>query len=468
MIKKLILFVLMAVSFSACRAQSQDEKAKALAHSMAASLLKTAGLPGLSVAVLKNGNIIYAEGFGYSDIEKKIPVTTATQFRAASVSKVLTATALARLLQEKKLELDAPVQRYVPGFPEKKYPVTVRQLAGHLSGLPHYNDSDRIENRFYPTVKDGLNVFAHEPLLSQPGTAYNYSTHGYTLLSAVVEGASGMTFLDYMEKEIFKPLGMHSSGPDMRQRPSKNMASLYNIDKGVPAIERQPEDPSYKWGAGGMITTPSDLVKLAWAYSSGFLQPQIVDTVFRSQQLISGEKTAVGIGWRISQDVDGRMVRDHAGSMGGARSVVCIYPAEKMAVAVMVNAGWSSMIEETAQMLALPFLSANEMKPALQGQFNLSITAVNGRNEERSHEGRLILNAQSGTLTTDAGLKEKKTMPLFYLGGNRYAWVRPDAICYMEIERNDKKIKGKAIAYGSRLSRNPLTNPPFIKFSSVD
>lgn len=458
----------MAVSFSACKAQPEDKKAKELAHSMAASLLRTAGLPGLSVAVLRNGSIIYAEGFGYSDIEKKVPVTTETQFRAASVSKVLTVTALARLLQEKKLDLDAPVQRYVPGFPEKKYPVTVRQLAGHLSGLPHYNDSDKIEDRFYPTVKDGLSVFAHEPLLSQPGTAYNYSTHGYTLLSAVVEGASGMTFLDYMEKEIFTPLGMHSSGPDMRQRPSKNMATLYNIDKGAPEIERQPEDPSYKWGAGGMISTPGDLVKLAWGYSSGFLQPQIVDTVFRGQQLISGKETGVGIGWRVSQDVDGRMVRDHAGSMAGARSVICIYPAEKLAVAVMVNAGWSSMIEETAQMLALPFLSENQTGPALQGQFNLSLTAVNGRNEEKQHTGQLTLSARSGTLTTDAGLKEKKTMPLFYLGGNRYAWVRPDAICYMEIEQNGKKLSGKAIAYGSRLTHNPLTNPPFIKFSAVD
>jgi len=463
--KNLILLLLSILYFNhEISAQQQFSKATAKAHNLGEALLQTSGLPGLSIAVIKDGKIIYAEGFGFADIENKVRVTTKTQFRTASVAKAITATAIGKLLQENKLQPDAVVQKYVPSFAVKNYPVTVRQLAGHIAGMPHYNDSDRQEKRFYPTVADGLTVFAHEPLKAEPGTTYSYSTHGYTLLSAVIEGASGKSYLDYMKQQIFLPLGMLSTGPDLRASPSPTMSTLYNMDGDHVVKEGQPEDPSYKWAGGGLITTPTDLVKMAHGYLNGFLKPAIVDTLFKTQFLKSGTPTLVGIAWRTSQNVDGRMVRDHAGSMGGARSVIAIYPNEKMAIAIMTNAGWNGMIEETAQMIMLPFLSAKASVATIKGTYNLSVTSVG---EKTPSNGKIILNGNEGSFTSSAGLKEIKTMPVIHLEANRYAWIRPDGICYLELELKNNILTGRAIAFGSRLDHNPLTNTPFVSFTSV-
>jgi CubicO group peptidase (beta-lactamase class C family) len=259
--------------------------------------------PGLSVAISIDGKILYARGFGYSDVETKDPVTARTRFRAASVSKMMTATAMAVLMQEGRLDADAPMQEYSPAFPEKAHPISPRLLAGHLSGIAHYAPGDRIEKRFYASVNEALAVFSHQDLLFEPGTGYAYSTHGYTLLSSVVEGASGKPFLEYMESKIFRPLGMLATGPHMINEVMKDMTQLYSIDgSGKASAVQDPEDPSYKWGAGGMVSTPSDLVRLGNAYMNGFLKPEIVQEMFQSQKLVSGEETGIGIGWRTSWD----------------------------------------------------------------------------------------------------------------------------------------------------------------------
>ncbi|MFY7787945.1 MAG: serine hydrolase, partial [Thermoflexibacteraceae bacterium] len=160
--------------------QQKAEKLRAMLN----SLLTTAQLPALSIAISRNGEIVFAEGFGYADIVQKKPVTTTTQFRTASVAKVITATALAKMTQDKIIDLNAPISQYVKDLPAPYQPLTAKQLAGHLAGVPHYNIfTDKIENRFYATTKEALNVFLHQHLLAAPNTSYNYSTHGFTLLS---------------------------------------------------------------------------------------------------------------------------------------------------------------------------------------------------------------------------------------------------------------------------------------------
>src|SRR5258706_15952533 len=191
-----LLFVLFSIGIQTpSYSQNAEQEATDLVRTMANELLKNSHLPGMSIAVSKHGKIIFAEGFGYADVENKAPVTIKTQFRTASVAKVITATAVGKLVQDGKLDLAIPVQKYVPFFPIKSFPINSRQLAGHIGGLPHYSHADKIENRFYTSVKDALGVFSHEDLIAEPGTKNSYSTHGYTLLSAVIEGASDMNYL---------------------------------------------------------------------------------------------------------------------------------------------------------------------------------------------------------------------------------------------------------------------------------
>jgi len=434
---------------------------------IAFDLIETANLAGLSIAISKNGEIIFAEGYGYADLKEKRPVTTETQFRAASVSKVITVTGLSQLIQDGRLDLDEPIDTYSRSFPKKEWPITSMHLAGHLSGIPHYSPGDQIEQRFYSSVDDALEVFAHQGLLSEPGTRYRYSTHGFTLLSSVIEGAVEQPFLDYMKDAVFEPLGMQSTGPDLRAHARESMTKLYELEKGALSEINSPEDPSYKWAGGGLITTPSDLVRMANAYFSGFIAPDLVDMMFKSQQLNSGEHTGVGIGWRNSFDMADRKVIEHAGSMGGARSVVSIFPEEQLAIAVTTNTSWSSLIEETAHMIALPFLTEASPVDQPEGGAELMITLVNVRGEESHHEGRIYLSEGRGNIILDPATDNEQVYRLNYLGrGNIYALIRPDGVFYMTITHNEGVLGGKAIGYGSPQIRSPTENPAFLLFET--
>src|SRR3989441_12200340 len=142
-------------------------------------------IPGVQVAVAVNGKLVWSEGFGDADAERKKPVTRETQFRIGSVSKPLTATAVALLYEQGKVDLDAPVQRYVPSFPDKGYPITTRQLAGHLAGIRHYRGDEFVLNRRFGSVGEGLTIFQDDSLLFPPGTRFSYSSYGWNLISAV-------------------------------------------------------------------------------------------------------------------------------------------------------------------------------------------------------------------------------------------------------------------------------------------
>src|SRR5207237_1540157 len=160
-----------------------------------------------------NGKLGWWEAFRYADAERQKPATRETQCRIGSVSKPLTATAVALLYQQGKLDLDAPVQRYVPSFPDKGYPVTTRLLAGHLAGIRHYRDDEFLLNRHFNTVLDGLTIFQDDSLLFPPGTRFSYSSYGWNLVSAVVEAASGDDFLHHMAAHVFRPLGLSHTAP---------------------------------------------------------------------------------------------------------------------------------------------------------------------------------------------------------------------------------------------------------------
>ena len=433
---------------------------------MAEQLLATANLPGLSIAVSRNGQIIFAEGFGYADIERKRPITPDTRFRTASVSKVITVTALAKLVEEGRLDLDAPIQKYVPSFPTKAWPITSRQIAGHLSGMPHYSDADRIEPRFYPSVTDALSVFAHESLKFEPGTAYSYSTHGFTLLSAAIEGAAGQPFLEYVQRAVLDPLGMRSTAPDLRARPHPAMATIYRSQNDRLSRVEQPEDASYKWAGGGLTSTPTDLLRLANGYFDGFLKPETVSLMWTSQRLASGKETGVGIAWRNGRDMAGHHTIEHAGSMEGVRLVVCIFPEERLVISLMTNREWPSAVEETAHTLAFPFLTNDSARTQLVGTHAITVE-TNTSSGKRTRAGTLALDDGRGTLRVDPQGPDRADYPLFYLGGgDAYALVRHDGIYWLTIRVENGVLSGRAIAHGSPQLQDPATNPPFLTFTS--
>ena len=171
-------------------------------------------VPGIAAAAVVNGEEVWSEGFGMADLENSVPVTPQTLFRLASISKPITATAAMHLWEQGKLDIEAPIQKYCPAFPQKESPITTRQLMAHLGGIRHYKPDPKedleINNtkHFDDPIAGGIQFFANDPLVGKPGTKFHYSTQGFTLVGCAIEGASGKKYVDYVHDNIFVPAGM--------------------------------------------------------------------------------------------------------------------------------------------------------------------------------------------------------------------------------------------------------------------
>ncbi|MBC7790494.1 MAG: beta-lactamase family protein [Anaerolineae bacterium] len=295
-------------------------------------------VPGMSVAVAIDGKVVWSEGFGLADVENGVRVTPSTKLRIGSVSKPITAAAVALLVQQGKLDLDSNVQRYVPSFPVKRHPVTPRQLAGHLGGVRHYAGDEMMSMRPYANVTDGLAMFRDDSLVYTPGTRYSYSSHGFNLLSAVVEGASGEPFLVFVRRNVLRPLGMSSTIAEHQDSVIEHRARYYVRATNGPLLNAPYVDNSYKWAGGGFISTPEDLVRFGSAMlRKGFLDDQSRALLFTSQRTADGKETGYGIGWSVGTDsVLGRTIA-HGGGSVGANAYLIMYPDRGIVVAMLAN-----------------------------------------------------------------------------------------------------------------------------------
>jgi serine beta-lactamase-like protein LACTB, mitochondrial len=208
-----LLHFLLTVPAVAQSGQIAPEKRAQLETAIARFMVANS-TPGVSVAVVENGAVEWAAGFGSADLENFVPATSHTLYRLASISKSITATAALLLWQQGKLDLDAPVQKYCSSFPQKDAPISTRELLGQLGGIRHYKsesqDDPEIANtrHFLNPIQGGLDFFKDDPLVAKPGTEFHYSTQGYTLVGCAIEGASGENYVDYVRERVLTPAGM--------------------------------------------------------------------------------------------------------------------------------------------------------------------------------------------------------------------------------------------------------------------
>ncbi len=294
-------------------------------------------IPGLSIAVSVGGELVWAEGFGTADVENQVPVTPQTKFRIASISKALTSAALGKLYEEGKLDLDAEVQAYVPSFPRKDAPITVRQVAGHLAGIRHYNGNEFGSMVAYDDVVDALAIFEDDPLVYPPGDRYSYSTYGWNLISAVIQGASGVPFLDYMQEEVIEPLDLDETQPEFPDEIIGHRARFYQRDQDGTLINAPYVNNSNKWAGGGYLSTARDMVR----YGSSFFANELVsastkEVMFTSQRNAAGEEIGYGLGWRTGL-LDGRPTVWHTGGAMGGSTVLLMDETGEVAVSILTN-----------------------------------------------------------------------------------------------------------------------------------
>ncbi|MEO1022168.1 MAG: serine hydrolase domain-containing protein [Bacteroidota bacterium] len=294
-------------------------------------------IPGMSISVFYKDGLVFSKGFGYSDIEAGTPVDPSnTKFRVGSVSKTYTAAALGELMEDGVIHPDSSVYAYVPDFPEKRHDFSVRQLAGHTAGIRHYRGSEFISKRFYATVDEGLEIFENDTLLFEPGTDYRYSSYGWNLISAVIEGASGEAFLEFITREVFDELGMKSTVPEWSNQTIPHLTTFYEY-RNNQNVEADFVDNSYKWAGGGFVGTTEDMIRFGRAYLSTDFQPSSVQKDLTTPLILTnGRETGYGMGWSTWERDGSTWVGHTGGSMGGSTMFI-MNKEHDMIIAFAIN-----------------------------------------------------------------------------------------------------------------------------------
>jgi CubicO group peptidase (beta-lactamase class C family) len=335
---KTLALVLLIASAAVAPADRIDDYVKAQ--------LKETKVPGMAVAVIKDGRVVKAKGYGLAMVEHDVPATPETLFELASLSKQFTAVATMMLVEEGKVGLDDPVSKYFEGTPESWSPMKVRHLLNHTSGLVEFH-MDPLKLSATSLLRYGntaqVRDMAKQGLLFAPGTKWAYSNAGYTLLGLIVEKASGQPFYRFVEERILRPTGMSRTRFVDPFDVIKGRAETYTLRSGNLAVWRM----ASTLGAldqnafGGMLSSVNDLARWEAAVSAGkLLKPETWQMVLTPEKLPDGKPVGIrndqfGYGWWLTP-WKGRTLIGHTGHTGTA---IIRNPADKVTVILLGNLG---------------------------------------------------------------------------------------------------------------------------------
>ena len=229
-------------------------------------------------------------------------------------------------------------------------------MAGHdpatrraSGGIRHYQGDENFSAVNYPDVLSGLAIFENDPLINEPGTEYFYSSYAWNLISAVVEGASGESFLDFMQREVFNALEMDHTVADRNRPIVANRTRFYVLDDEGEVVNAPYVDNSYKWAGGGFLSTSEDLLRFANGHMApGYLQAETLELLFASQTLPDGTETGYGIGWRSFSNDHGERIVSHGGGSVGGRTMLTLNRDNGLIVAVVANLSSAPMSTDLA------------------------------------------------------------------------------------------------------------------------
>jgi serine beta-lactamase-like protein LACTB len=316
------------------RAQMEE----AVARFMAAN-----SIPGVSVAVVENGAEDWSAGFGSADLENFVPATAHTLYRLASISKSLTATGAMLLWQQGKLDLDLPIQKYCPTFPQKDTPITTRELLGHLGGIRHYKEGspDDFESgntkHFSNPIQGGIDFFKNDPLVAKPGSEFHYSTQGFTLVGCAIEGVSGEDYVDYIHQNVLAPAGMTHTVADNRISIVPFRARFYSKDTSGAITNAEFLDSSYKIPGGGWLSSADDMARFEIAMLSDRIVARSTrDLMWTPLKPTDGKPDDYGLGWATSNALEVFEV-GHDGAQPGTSTAFMIIPERRAGVVVLIN-----------------------------------------------------------------------------------------------------------------------------------
>ncbi|GCE06981.1 serine hydrolase domain-containing protein [Dictyobacter aurantiacus] len=320
---------------------SEDTRFDAIRERIQRGLVEH-GIPSLSVAVARGATVLWEEGFGWADRERRIPATPHTMYSLASISKPITTTGLMILKERGLLDLDRPINEYLGDSRLQVHvgsatEATVRRVANHTSGLPlHYQFFYEDEPYRSPSMDETIRRYGH--LMNAPGEHYQYSNLGYGILGEVIARLSGKSYADFMREEVFLPLGMLRASVDLGPGMEEFQAQRY--DEGGSLYPFYDCDHP---AASSVYCSAHDLLRFGMFHLKQHLSDQkaiLSDEAIDEMQVpttASGDTDGYGIGWGIHNGIPDYVVVGHGGGMGGVRTQLSIIPAAQVAVVVLCN-----------------------------------------------------------------------------------------------------------------------------------
>jgi CubicO group peptidase (beta-lactamase class C family) len=357
-----LIFLLLAVS---ARADEVDEYVR--------GVLQERHIPGAAVAVIKNGKIIKAEGYGLASVEFNVPATKDTVFEIGSISKQMTAAAVLLLTEEGKINLDEKISKYLPATPDSWKNVSVRNLLTHTSGIKSYTALGGFELSKRYSRDDFIKTLGVEPLDFETGSRYSYSNSGYNLLGFIIEAVSGKSYWDFMRERIFKPLGMNQTADRDPKFIIRNRATGYEWENG--ALVGRDYDLTDVFSAGAIVSTVTDLAKwdAAWR-SDTLLKKETKMLAWTPVTLNDGKPYPYGFGWRFSE-IRGHRLIAHSGQTAGFGASISRFVDDDLTVIALTNLGESGMGTLVAQGVAklyIPSMSLKALKPQTEPDAKIS------------------------------------------------------------------------------------------------
>jgi CubicO group peptidase (beta-lactamase class C family) len=304
------------------------------------------GSPGAGVTVIRNGKIIFAQGYGLSDLEEKVPCRTNTNFRLASVTKQFTAMAVLILADRKKLSLDERLADFFPEFPAYGRQITVRHLLTHTSGLADYEDLIHKGTEIPVLDRDVLRLLMkQDKTIFPPGSKYQYSNSAYSLLALIVEARSGSTFAHFLKQNIFAPLKMNRTLA-YEQGLSVVPDRAFGYSPRGKGFERTDQSlTSSVLGDGGIYSSVADLVKWDQAlYTTKLVSRKMLDLAFNPGTATELPGTGYGFGWFIGQ-YRGLKEIWHSGNSRGFTTRIARFPEQRFTVIILTNRNEAKLAE---------------------------------------------------------------------------------------------------------------------------
>ncbi len=338
--KTLLAFIVVIVGFGFAQNTLNPNIGKAI-DSYFNEQLSENSIPGISLAVIQGGEVVYAKGYGYANLEHGVTAKPETVYQLASVSKQFTAAGVMLLVQDGKINLDDSIKTYLTDAPETWQDITVRQILNHTAGLGDYDaDFDYLHPK---TEEEMLSNIYQSKLMFEPGSRFSYSNFGYIILSILISKVSGQSFGEFMTERIFAPLGMSATTVISERDIVMNRAQGYQFDSETGDVKNQAwVNPTLNiYGDGAFYSTVLDMAKWdAALYGSNILSEESKETLWKPLTLGNGDSwpiaDAYGMGWSVGS-VNGHAFVEHSGGWQGFATHFLRFVDDRLTVVVLAN-----------------------------------------------------------------------------------------------------------------------------------